>query len=170
MQGFGLGASSENERTLGASRAPGSGSKPSRYHLLSLSVTDPEGLGATGNSRGGKFDLIIKIEKDLNKVIRKIKNTSKFNQKIKEQHAGAQSSLENSAVLDLKSELCALKNKQLQQEQKRRDEVSQKNLQISQLEMKFKAEQQRRLEDGEKKQKVIEELEKDIEITLQSQI
>ena len=36
--------------------------------------------------------------------------------------------------------------------------------------MKFKAEQQRRLEDGEKKQKVIEELEKDIEITLQSQI
>lgn len=76
-----IGLVSENERTLGAGRIPGSGSKPSRYHLLSLSVTDPEGLGAT---RTGKFDMIFKLEKDLNKVIRKIKNTSKFNQKIKE--------------------------------------------------------------------------------------
>lgn len=38
------------------------------------------------------------------------------------------------------------------------------------MEFKFKAEQQKRLEDGEKKERIIQQLEKDIEITLQSQI
>jgi hypothetical protein len=38
---------------------------------------------------------------------------------------------ENIELLDLKSELCAMKNKQLQQDQLKRDEISKKNLQIS---------------------------------------
>ena len=45
-----------------------------------------------------------------------------------------------------------------------------KNLMISQLEKKFKKEQEARLNDADTKQKIIDELEKDIEITLQSQI
>jgi hypothetical protein len=39
---------------------------------------------------------------------------------------------------------------------------------ISQLEKKFKKEQEARLNDSDTKQKIIDELEKDIEITLQS--
>ena len=39
---------------------------------------------------------------------------------------------------------------------------------IAQLEKKFKKEQEARISDSETKQKIIEELENDIEITLQS--
>jgi hypothetical protein len=41
---------------------------------------------------------------------------------------------------------------------------------MSQMEFKFKSEQQKRLEDSQSKENIIEQLEKDIEITLQSQI
>ena len=56
-------------------------------------------------------------------------------------------------MLDLKSELYSLKNKLLQQDQKRNSEVTQKNIQISSLEKKFKEEQALRLQENSKKQK-----------------
>ena len=73
-------------------------------------------------------------------------------------------------MLDLKSEICQIKNKQLQTEQNHRDELCKKNTQISQLEHKFRSEQQKRLEDSQNKQEIIIKLERDIEVTLQSQI
>jgi hypothetical protein len=51
------------------------------------------------------------LEKDLNKVIKKIKNISTYNTKIKNANSNTQIFDENIELLDLKSELCALKNK-----------------------------------------------------------
>ena len=64
----------------------------------------------------------------------------KYEQKHKEQKFTDQTNIENSEMLDLKTEICTLKNKFLQQDQKRIQEVTSKNLQISQLEKKFKEE------------------------------
>ena len=64
----------------------------------------------------------------------------KYEQKLKEQKFTDQTNIENSEMLDLKTEICTLKNKFLQQDQKRIQEVTSKNLQISQLEKKFKEE------------------------------
>ena len=64
----------------------------------------------------------------------------KYEQKLKEQKFTDQTNIENSELLDLKTEICTLKNKFLQQDQKRIQEVTSKNLQISQLEKKFKEE------------------------------
>ena len=52
----------------------GSGQKNRRYHLLSQSVVGGDSLGTTINAQNGKYDLILNLEKDLNKVIKKIKN------------------------------------------------------------------------------------------------
>lgn len=68
------------------------------------------------------------MEKQCNKILKKIKNTNKYNQQIKIEQTHQQSSIENSEMLDLKAELCALKTKHLKQEQKRIQEISQKNL------------------------------------------
>ena len=66
-------------------------------------------------------------------------------------------------MLDLKSEVAVLKKKLLEQGREKSTEMTQKNLQISMLERKLK-------EESEKKEAIVRELEKDIEITLQSQI
>ena len=83
---------------------------------------------------------VARLEKDLNKILKKIKNTNKYNTQIKEQHANMQMNIENSEMLDLKAELCQLKSKLLQQDQKRIQEVTSKNLQIAQLERKINEE------------------------------
>lgn len=59
----------------------------------------------------GKYDLIIKLEKDLKKAFKKIKNMQKFNQKIKDQTLIAKKENESSDILDLKAEICQMKNK-----------------------------------------------------------
>ena len=72
-----------------------------------------------------------------------------YQQKLKEQSQTDQLNIETSEMLDLKTELVSLKNKSLQQDQKRIQEITSKNLQISQLEKKFKEEQQARVDDAE---------------------
>lgn len=52
----------------------GSGQKNNRYHLLSQSIVGGEVLGTTINAQNGKYDLIVNLEKDLTKIIKKIKN------------------------------------------------------------------------------------------------
>ena len=74
-----------------------------------------------------------------------------------------QETIETSEMLDLKSEVAVLKKKILETGREKSTEITQKNLQISKLERKLK-------EETEKKEATIHELEKDIEITLQSQI
>ena len=43
-------------------------------------------------------------------------------------------------MLDLKSEICQMKNKQLHSDNKNREELNKKNTQITQLEQKFRNE------------------------------
>jgi len=43
------------------------------------------GFGKTFVQTDGKYDLIVKLEKDLKKAFKKIKNMQKFNQKVKDQ-------------------------------------------------------------------------------------
>lgn len=45
---------------------------------------------------------------------------------------------DNAQLLDLKSELCALKTKNLEQDQKRRDEITAKSKLIQAVELKLK--------------------------------
>lgn len=68
--------------------------------------------------------MIIKLEKDLKKAFKKIKNIQKFNQKIKEQTFNQQKDNEKSDLLDLKAELCQMKNKQLHIDQAHREKLS----------------------------------------------
>jgi hypothetical protein len=74
------------------------------------------------------------------RAIKKIKNTSRYNQTMSHQKNTEKSTIENSELLDLKSELYTMKNKLVIQDQKRNQEVSQKNILISNLEKKFKLE------------------------------
>ena len=92
--------------------------------------------------------MIIKLEKDLKKAFKKIKNIQKFNQKQKETTFHMKKENETSDILDLKAEVCQMKNKQLHCDQAHREELSKKNILLSQLEFKFKNEQQKRLEDS----------------------
>lgn len=75
--------------------------------------------------------------------------------------------LSQNEILDLKTEICALKNKLLQVEQRRIEEANTKNIQISQLETKLNEEQRRRIEEMDEKERKIEDLEKDIESTIE---
>jgi hypothetical protein len=61
-----------------------------------------------------RFDLLSKLEKDMKKIHKKIKNTINYQQKIKDNKDSMQINIENSELLDLKTELCSLKNKYLQ--------------------------------------------------------
>ena len=58
--------------------------------------------------------MITRIEQELSKAIKKIKNTSKFTQRMNHSKVNEKSSIEASELLDLKSELYSLKNKLLQ--------------------------------------------------------
>lgn len=152
--------------------------KPPRVQNRSSSKLSMDGhkrrSSIVAGSENGKnvqiTELVPKMEKESKRILRKIKQINKFNQRIKQHQNHQQNSIENSELLDLKSELCTIKSEQLQKEQKRMKEISQKNLQISTLEFKLKEEQKSRQEDLQTKQQIIEQLEKDIEITLQSQI
>ena len=69
-------------------------------------------------------------------------------------------------MLDLKTEICQLKSKLLKLDQGSNNEVTQKNIYIAQLERKIKAEEEMRKGDNTKNEKIIEELQNDIEVTL----
>jgi len=58
----------------------------------------------------------MKFEKDLNKIVKKIKNTNKYNIHIKDQLAKQEINNENSEMLDLKTENCQLKSRLLKQD------------------------------------------------------
>ena len=78
------------------------------------------------------------------------------------------STLNQNEILDLKTEICSLKNKLLQVEQRRIEEANAKNLKLSQLEQKLNDQQRRQIEEMDEKEKKIEELEKDIESTIEA--
>lgn len=61
----------------------------------------------------------MRLEKEVLKSVRKIKNMQFYNQKMREQKNTEKSTIENSELLDLKSELYSLKNKLVIQDQKR---------------------------------------------------
>jgi hypothetical protein len=124
-------------------------------------------IGALSNSRSQHpQELIGRLEREVTKAVKKLKQTNRYNQTLRDQKINERSSAETGELLDLKSELYSLKNKLVLQDQKRNQEVSQKNIQISTLEKKLKEAQAQRLLEATKKQQEIEELEKDIEITL----
>ena len=52
-----------------------SGFKHNRYNPLTISVTDKEYLG----SSSVHHEFLVKFEKDLNKIVKKIKNINKYN-------------------------------------------------------------------------------------------
>jgi hypothetical protein len=75
--------------------------------------------------------LIVKLEKDLKKAFKKIKNIQKFNQKQKETTFNMKKENETSEALDLKAEICQMKTKQLHCDQAHREEISKMNIQMS---------------------------------------
>ena len=66
-------------------------------------------IGAISNSR--PVDLIEKMERDIQKALKKLKQTQRDHQILQEQQNQLKSNAENSEMLDLKSELYSLKNK-----------------------------------------------------------
>jgi hypothetical protein len=60
-----------------------------------------------------------------------------------------------------------MKAKVLHTEQRRIEEINSKNLLISQIEAKLNEEQRRRIEEMDEKERKIEDLERDIESTIE---
>eukprot|EP00347_Sterkiella_histriomuscorum_P010960 403374280 len=81
-----------------------------------------------------------------------------------------QQSHNQNEVLDLKTEICNIKQKLLQAEQKRVEDINVKNMLIQKSETNLQEEQRRRIEEMDEKEKKIEELEKEIECTISQQM
>jgi hypothetical protein len=70
-------------------------------------------IGGQSNKNNSQ-DIISNLERNLQKAIKKMKNTNKLDQRITLQRDTEKNTIDNSELLDLKSELYSLKNKLVQ--------------------------------------------------------
>ncbi len=70
----------------------------------------------------------------------------------------------------MKTEICQYKNRILQSEQRRIEEVNTNFIRINELEQKLNGEQRRRIEEMDEKERKIELLEGEIEHTIENQL
>jgi hypothetical protein len=78
-----------------------------------MSVSDLEGL--MGNKNQAKL-ILKKLAKSMTKICKKIKQVQKYQDRLKHQQNSTHLNNETAEMLDLKTEMCTLKTKVLQQD------------------------------------------------------
>ena len=72
-------------------------------------------IGGISAQKGGQptqpLEILLRLEKEVHRSMRKIKNTQGYYQTIREQKKSVKTTIEHSELIDLKSELYSLKNK-----------------------------------------------------------
>ena len=129
-------------------------------HLKSLADSSDDSSDETLNAPKAQG-----VKQEFDKILKMVRRNIKMQKQFKEQPHS-----DPSEVLDLKTELIALKQKGLQNEREKSKEVTKKNIVIAELERRVADLEKEKAEDNRSNSKIIEALEKDIEETLQKQI